>query len=111
MVGHLPAEAAKLGNSAEPLRAIPLQPGWLSPRVEEGRQVCSDPAQTVKARLPAVAQPASVLLRAKVCRQAYLVHMAQAKQLLEISGVLPLRQVARDLVCFLDLAKLPAHLL
>ena len=58
-----------------------------------------------------MAQPASVSLRATVCRQAYLVQMVQVKQLLEISAVLPLRPVARDRVCLLDLAKLPAHLL
>jgi hypothetical protein len=89
---------------------MPLQPGWLWPRVEAGRQVFVDLAQTVKARCPAVAQPASVSLRATVGRQACLVQMVKVKQLLEISPVLPLRPVAPDRVCLLDLAKLPAHL-
>jgi hypothetical protein len=35
--------------------------------------------------------------------------MVKEKQLLEISPVLPLRRVARDRVCLLDLAKLAAH--
>jgi len=108
MAGHVPA-AVKLGNLAEPLRAMPLQLGWLWPRVEAGRQVCPDLAQTMKARRPAVAQPASVLLRTTPCRQAYLVQRVKVKQLLEISPVLPLRPVARDRVCLLDLAKLAAH--
>jgi len=86
-----------------------LQPGWLWPRVEAGRQVCLDLAQTVRARRPAVAQPASVLLRATVYRQAYLVQMVKVSQLLEISPVLPLRPGARDRVCLLDLARLAAH--
>ena len=86
---------------------MPLQPGWLWPRVEAGRQVCPDLAQTMKARRPAVAQPASVLLRTMACRQAYLVQTAKVSQPLEISAVLPLRPAARDRVCLLDLAKLP----
>lgn len=69
MAGQVSAGEMKLGNLAEPLRAMPLQPGWLWPRVEAGRQVCPDLAQTVKGRRPAVAQPASVYLRATVCRQ------------------------------------------
>jgi hypothetical protein len=106
--GHVPA-AVKVGNLAEPLRALPLQPGWLWLRVEAGRQVCPDLAQTVKVRRPAVAQPASVSLRAMVCRWACLVQMAKVKQLLEISPVLPLRPVVRVRVCLLDLAKLAAQ--
>jgi len=99
----------KLGNLAEPLRAMPLQPGWLWPRVEAGGQVCPDLAQTVKARRPAVAQPVSVLLRVTVCRQAYLAQMVKVKQLPEISRVLPLRPVVRDRVCLLGLVKLAAQ--
>lgn len=99
----------KLGNVAKPVRAIPLQPGWLWPRVEAGRQVCPDLAQTVKARRLAVAQPASVSLRATVARQVCLVQGLEVKQLLEISPVLPLRPVARDRVCLLDLSKLAAQ--
>jgi hypothetical protein len=98
----------KLGNLAQSLRALPLQPGWLWPRVE-GRQVCPDLAQMVKARRPAVAQPASVSLQATVCRQACPVQMVKVKRPLEISRVLPLRTVARDPVCLLDLAKLVAQ--
>jgi hypothetical protein len=109
MAGQVPAGAMKLGNLAEQLRAMPLQPGWLWPRVEAGRQVCPDLAQTVKAKRPAVAQPASVLLRATVCRQAYPVQMVKVKQLPDISPVLPLRPVVRDRVCLLDLAKLAAQ--
>jgi hypothetical protein len=109
MAGHVPAEAVKLGNLAQSLRAMPLQPGWLWLRVEAGRQVCPDLAQTVKARRLALAQPASVSLRATVGRQACLVQMVKVKQLLEISRVLPLRTVARDRVCLLDLAKLAAQ--
>ena len=78
---------------------MPLQPGWLWPRVEAGRQVCLDLAQTVKARRPAVAQLVSVSLRATVGRQACLVQMVKVSQLLEIleiSPVLPLQPVARD---------------
>ena len=86
-----------------------LQPGWLWPRVEAGRQVCLDLAQTVKARRPAVAQLVSVSFRATVCRQACLVQMVKVSQLLEISPALPLQPVARDRVCLLDLAKLPAQ--
>jgi len=56
-----------------------------------------------------VAQPASVYLRATVSRQVYLVQMVKVKQLLEISLVIPLRPVARDRVCLLDLAKPAAH--
>ena len=88
---------------------MPLQPGWLWPRVEAGRQACLDLAQTVKARRPAVAQPASVLLRATVVRRACLVQMVKVSQLLEISPALPLQPVARDRVCLLDLAKLAAQ--
>lgn len=87
---------------------MPLQPGWLWLRVEAGRQVCLDLAQTVMVRRLAVAQPASVSLRATVGRQACLVQMVKVKQLLEISPVLPLRPVTRDRVCLLDLAKLAA---
>jgi hypothetical protein len=90
---------------------MPLQLGWLWPPVEAGRHVCLELAQAVKARRPSVALPASVSLRVTICRQAYLVQMVQVKQLLEISAVLPLRPVARDRVCLLDPAKLPAHLL
>jgi hypothetical protein len=108
MAGHVPA-AVKLGNLAEPLRAMLLQPGWLWPRVEAGRQVCPDLAQTMKARRPAVAQPASVLLRTTACRQAYLAQTVKASQPLEISAVLPLRPAARDWVCLLDPAKPPAQ--
>jgi hypothetical protein len=109
MAGQVPA-VVKIGNLAEPLRAMPPQLGWLLPRVEvAGRQVCSDLAQTVKARRPAVAQPASVLPRATVCRQVYLVQMVKVKQLLEISQVLPLGPEVRDRVCLLDLAKLAAQ--
>jgi hypothetical protein len=86
-----------------------LQPGWLWHRVEAGRQVCPDLAQTVKARPPAVAQPASVSLRAMVGRQDCPVQMAKVKQLLETSPALPLRPVTCDRVCLLDLAKLPAQ--
>jgi hypothetical protein len=89
----------KLGNLAEPLRAMPLQPGWLWPRTEAGRQVCPDLAQMVKVRRPAVSRPASVSLRATVCRQAYLVQMVKVKQLLKTLAVLPLRPVAHDRVC------------
>ena len=64
----------------------------------------------MKARRLAVAQPASVSLRATVGRQACLVQMVKVKQLLEISRVLPLRTVARDPVCLLDLVKLAAQL-
>jgi hypothetical protein len=106
--GCAPA-AVKLGNLAEPLRAMLLQPDWLWPRVEAGRQVCPDLAQTVKARRPAVAQPASVSLRAMVCRQACLVQIVKVKQLLEISRVLPLQPVTPDRVYLLDLAKLAAQ--
>lgn len=88
---------------------MPLQPGWLWPRVEAGGQVCPDLAQTVKARRPAVAQPVSVLLRVTVCRQAYLAQMVKVKQLPEISRVLPLRPVVRDRVCLLGLVKLAAQ--
>jgi len=109
MAGHVPAGAVKLGNLAKPLRAMLLQPGWLWLRVEAGRQVCLDLAQTVKARRPAVAQLVSVSLRATVGRQACLVQMVKVSQLLEISPVLPLQPVARDWVCLLDLAKLAAH--
>jgi len=109
LVCHVPAGAMKLGNLAEPLRAMPLQPGWLWPRVEAGRQVCPDLAQTVKVRRHAMAQRASVLLRVTVCRQAYLVQMVKVNQLLEILPVLPLRPVARDRVCLLGLAKLAAQ--
>jgi hypothetical protein len=109
MAGHVPAGAVKLGNLAKSLRAMPLQPGWLWLRVEAGRQVCLDLAQTVMVRRLAVAQPASVSLRATVGRQACLVQMVKVKQLLEISRVLPLRTVARDPVCLLDLAKLVAQ--
>ena len=56
-----------------------------------------------------MALPASVLLRATVCRQVYLVQMVKVKQLLEISLVLQLRRAARDWVCLLDLAKLVAQ--
>ena len=56
-----------------------------------------------------MALPASVLLRATVCRQVYLVQMVKVKQLLEISPVLRSRPVARDWVCLLDLAKLAAY--
>jgi len=108
MAGHVPA-VVKVGSLAEPLRAMPLQPGWLWPRVEAGRQVYPDLAQTVKARRPAVAQPASVLLQATVCRRACLVQMVKVKRLLEIWRVLPLRPVKRDRVCLLDLAKLAAQ--
>jgi hypothetical protein len=108
MAGHVPAGAVKLGNLAKSLRAMPLQPGWLWLRVEAGRLVCLDLVQTVKARRLAVAQPASVSLRATVGRQACLVQMVKVKQLLEISPVLPLRPVTRDRVCLLDLAKLAA---
>ena len=86
-----------------------FQPGWLWPRVEAGRQVCPDLAQTVKARRPAVTQPASVLPRVTVCRQAYLAQMVKVKQLPEISRVLPLRPVVRDRVCLLGLVKLAAQ--
>jgi len=88
---------------------MPLQPGWLWPRVEAGRQVCLDLAQTVKARRPAVALPASVLLRAKGGRRVCLVQMVKVKRLLEISPVFPLRPTVRDQVCLLDLAKLVAQ--
>jgi len=60
MAGHIPAGAMKLGNLAEPLRAMRLQPGWFLSRAEAGHQVCPDLAQTVKARRLVVAQPASV---------------------------------------------------
>jgi hypothetical protein len=106
--GCVPA-AVKVGNLAEPLRALPLQPDWLWPRVEAGRQVCPDLAQTVKARRPAVAQPASVSLRAMVCRQACLVQMVKVKQLLEISRELPLQPVTPDRVYLLGLEKLAAQ--
>jgi hypothetical protein len=106
--GHVPV-AVKVGNLAEPLRAMLLQPDWLWPLVEAGRQVCPDLAQTVKVRRPAVAQPASVSLRAMVCRQACLVQMVKVKQLLEISRVLPLQPVKPDRVYLLDLAKLAAQ--
>src|SRR4029077_15729100 len=100
----------KVGRLAKLLRAMmPLQPGWLWPRVEAGRQACHDLAQKVPARLPAVARPASVLLRTTVCRQVYLVQMVKVKQLLEISLVIPLRPVAHDRVCLLELAKLAAQ--
>jgi hypothetical protein len=82
-----------------------LQPDWLWPRVEAGRQVCPDLAQAAKARRLAVVQPASVSLRAMVCRQACLVQMVKVKQLLEISRVLPLQPVTPDRVYLLDLAK------
>ena len=75
---------------------MPLQPGWLWPRVEAGRQVCLDLAQTVKARRPAVAQLVSVSLRATVGRQACLVQMVKVSQLPEISPVLPLRPATHD---------------
>ena len=58
---------------------------------------------------PAVARPASVLLRTTVCRQVYLVQMVKVKHLLETSPVLPLRPVVRVRVCLLDLAKLAAQ--
>ena len=109
MAGHVPAGPVKLGNLAKPLRAMLLQPGWLWPRVEAGRQVCLDLAQTVKGRRPAVAQLLSVSLRATVGRQACLVQMVKVSQLPEISPVLPLQPVARDWVCLLDPAKLAAH--
>jgi hypothetical protein len=109
MAGHVPAGAVKLGNLAKSLHQMPLQPGWLWHRVEAGRQVCPDLAQTVKARRPAVAQLASVSFRVTVCRQAYLVQMVKVKQLPETSPVLPLRPVVRDRVCLLGLAKLAAH--
>jgi hypothetical protein len=109
MAGPVPLGAAKLGNWAKSLRAMPSRPDWLWPRVEAGRQVCPDLDQTVKARRPAAAQPASVSLRAMVCRQACLVQMVKVKQLLEIPPVLPLRTVARDRVCLVDLAKLAAQ--
>jgi hypothetical protein len=109
MADHVPA-VLKVGRLAKLLRAMmPLQPGWLWPRVEAGRQVCPNLAQRVPARRPAVARPASVLLRATVCHQAYLVQMAKVKQLLEISPALPLWPVARDRVCLLELAKLAAQ--
>jgi hypothetical protein len=110
VAGHVP-EAVKLGNLAKSLRAMPLQPGWLWPRVEAGRQVCPDLAQMVKARRLALAQPASLSIRATVCRQACLVQMVKVKQLLlAISPVLPLRPVVtRDRACLLDLATLPAQ--
>ena len=57
-----------------------------------------------------MAQPASVSLRAMVGREACRVQMVKVIQLLEILPVLPLRPVARDRVCLLDLAKLPAQL-
>jgi len=106
MAGHVPA-AVRLGSLAKLLRAVPLQPGWLWPRVEAGRQVCPDLARTMKARRPAVAQPASVLLRTTACRQAYLVQTVKVSRPLEISAVLQLRPAARDRVCLLDPAKLP----
>jgi len=96
MAGPVRAGAVKLGNLAEPLRALPLQPGWLWPRVEAGRQVCLDLAQTVKVRRPAVALPASVLLRAKGGHLASLVQTVKVKQLPEISPVLPLRPATHD---------------
>jgi hypothetical protein len=92
MAGHVPA-VVKVGSLAKLLRAMPLQPGWLWPRVEEGRQVCPDFAQTVKARRPAVAQPASVSLRAMVGREACLVQMVKAmRRLLALQLVLRRRQ-------------------
>jgi hypothetical protein len=106
--GCVPA-AVKVGNLAEPLRALLLQPGWLWPRAEAGRQVCPDLAQTVKARRPAVTLPAWVSFRAMVCRRACLVQMAKVKQLLEISRELPLQPVTPDRVDLLDLAKLAAQ--
>jgi len=109
MADHVPA-VLKVGRLAKLLRAMmPLQPGWLWPRVEAGRQVCHDLAQRVPARRPAVARPASVLLRTTVCRQVCLVQMAKVKQLLEISPALPLRPVVRDRVFLLDRAKLAAQ--
>ena len=94
---------------AKLLRAMPRQPDWLWPRVEAGRQVCPDLAQTVMARRLAVAQPASVSLRAMVCRWACLVQMVKVKKLLEVSRVLPLQPVTPDRVYLLDLAKLAAR--
>jgi hypothetical protein len=108
VAGRVLAGAVKLGNVAKPVRAIPLQPGWLWPRVEAGRQVCPDLAQTVKARRLAVAQPASVSLRGTGAPQVCLVQGVEVKQLLEISRALPLRPVAGDRVCLFDLAKLAA---